>query len=36
MREVGVSKTTVWRWQEYFVEAGVDGLVKGRSNTNSL
>lgn len=31
MREVGVSKTTVWRWQEYFVEAGVEGLVKGRS-----
>jgi len=28
---VGVSKTTVWRWKEYFVEAGVDGLVKGRS-----
>ena len=34
MREAGVSKTTVWRWQEYFVEAGVDGLVKGRSNTS--
>jgi transposase len=31
MREVGVSKTTVWRWQDYFVEAGVDGLIKGRS-----
>lgn len=31
MREVEVSKTTVWRWQEYFVEAGVAGLVKGRS-----
>jgi len=31
MREVGVSKTTVWRWQDYFVEAGVAGLVKGRS-----
>jgi len=31
MREVGVSKTTVWRWQDYFVEAGVEGLVKGRS-----
>lgn len=31
MREVGVSKTTVWRWREYFVEAGVTGLVKGRS-----
>src|SRR6476620_5684193 len=26
MREVGVSKTTVWRWQDYFAEAGVDGL----------
>ena len=22
MREAGVSKTTVWRWREYFVEAG--------------
>src|SRR6266567_2877117 len=31
MRSVGVSKTTVWRWQDYFVEAGVVGLVKGRS-----
>ena len=31
MRAVGVSKTTVWRWQEYFAEAGVSGLVKGRS-----
>jgi transposase len=31
MREVGASKTTVWRWQGYFVEAGVAGLVKGRS-----
>src|ERR1700732_3234075 len=30
-REVGVSKTTVWRWQEYFAEAGVEGLVKGSS-----
>ena len=31
MREVGISKTTVWRWQDYFAEAGVDGLIKGRS-----
>jgi transposase len=31
MREVGVSKTTVWRWQGYFAEAGVEGLIKGRS-----
>jgi transposase len=31
MRAVGVAKTTVWRWQEYFAEAGVSGLGKGRS-----
>jgi transposase len=31
MRAVGVSKTTVWRWQDYFVEAGIAGLIKGRS-----
>jgi transposase len=31
MRAVGVSKPTVWRWQGYFAEAGVRGLVKGRS-----
>ena len=31
MRAVAVAKTTVWRWQTYFVEAGVAGLVKGRS-----
>jgi hypothetical protein len=28
----GVSKTTVWRWQDYFAEASVDGLIKGHSN----
>jgi transposase len=31
MRTVGVNKSTVWRWRDYFVEAGVSGLVKGRS-----
>ena len=31
MREAGVSKTTVWRWQSYFAEAGVEGLIRGRS-----
>ncbi len=30
MHEVGVSKATVWPWQEYFAEAGVEGLVEGR------
>lgn len=31
MREVSASKTTVWRWQGYFIEAGVSGLLVGRS-----
>jgi hypothetical protein len=31
MRTVSVSKTTVWRWQKYFVKAGVAGVIKGRS-----
>ena len=31
MRKVGVAKTTVWRWQDYFAEAGIAGLIKGRS-----
>jgi len=31
MRTVGVNKSTVWRWQDYFAEAGVAGLIKGRS-----
>jgi transposase len=34
MCEVGVSKATVWRWQDYFAEAGVDGLIKGRTNAS--
>ena len=26
-RETGVSKTCVWRWQEWFMNEGVDGLL---------
>lgn len=26
MRHAGVAKTAVWRWQERFMKAGVDGL----------
>src|ERR1700730_9135669 len=36
MREVGVPKTTLWRWQEYFAEAGGEGLGKGSSNLAGL
>ena len=31
MREVDVSKTSVWRWQERFAEVGVEGLLKGKT-----
>ena len=30
MRQVGTSKPTVWRWQERFLEEGVDGLLRDR------
>jgi transposase len=31
MRQVGCAKATVWRWQERFMEEGVDGLLRGKS-----
>lgn len=31
MREVDVSKTSVWRWQDRFMEAGIAGLIKGKT-----
>ena len=30
MREAGCPRPRFWRWQEYFAEAGVEGLVEGR------
>ncbi|PJK27666.1 helix-turn-helix domain-containing protein, partial [Minwuia thermotolerans] len=30
MAETGKSKTCVWRWQERFMHAGVDGLLRDR------
>ena len=30
MREAGVAKTAVWRWQERFMQEGVDGLLRDR------
>jgi hypothetical protein len=29
MRTAGVSETAVWRWQERFLEEGIDGLLLG-------
>ena len=31
MRQVGVAKTAVWRWQERFMRAGVDGLLRDKT-----
>ena len=31
MRRTGKSKTCVWRWQERFAEAGVDGLLRDKT-----
>lgn len=31
MREAGVSKTAVWRWQERFAQEGLDGLLRDRT-----
>jgi len=31
MREAGVSKTCVWRWQERFMAEGVEGLLRDRT-----
>lgn len=31
MRETKLSKTSVWRWQERFLEAGVEGLLKDKT-----
>ena len=31
MREAGVAKTAVWRWQERFMQEGVDGLLRDKT-----
>src|SRR5918912_2898000 len=30
MRRTGKAKTAVWRWQECFMRAGVDGLLRDK------
>jgi transposase len=36
MRRTGLSKPSVWRWQERYVEAGVDGLLRGRTRPSRV
>jgi transposase len=31
MRRTGLSKPSVWRWQERYIEAGVDGLLRDKT-----
>jgi transposase len=31
MRRTGKSKTCVWRWQERFMEEGIDGLLRDKT-----
>ena len=36
MRTAGVSKTAVWRWQERFMEEGVDGLLRDKTRPSRM
>jgi transposase len=36
MRETGKSKTCVWRWQERFAEAGVEGLLCDKTRPSRI
>ena len=34
MRRTGNAKTAVWRWQERFMQAGVNGLLEDKTNAH--
>jgi len=36
MRRTGKSKTCVWRWQQRFAEAGVDGLLRDKTRPSRI
>ena len=36
MRRTGLSKPSVWRWQERYIEAGVDGLLCDRTRPSRI
>ncbi|MCR4281472.1 MAG: helix-turn-helix domain-containing protein, partial [Bauldia sp.] len=36
MQAAGKSKTAVWRWQERFYEAGVDGLLRDKTRPSRI
>src|SRR6195952_4651440 len=36
MRAAGVAKTAVWRWQERFMQEGVDGLLRDKTRPSRI
>jgi hypothetical protein len=36
MRQTGKSKSVVWRWQERFIQAGVDGLLRDKTRPGNV
>ena len=36
MRQAGTSKVTVWRWQERFMRAGVEGLLRDKTRRSRI
>src|SRR5664279_2661066 len=36
MRQAGVAKTAVWRWQERFMASGVDGLLHDKTRPSRI
>jgi transposase len=36
MRQTGTSKTCVWRWQQRFMDEGVDGLLRDKTRPSRI
>ena len=36
MRRTGLGKPSVWRWQERYIEAGVDGLLRDKTRPSRI
>ena len=36
MRRTGLSKPSVWRWQECYIEAGLDGLLRDKTRPSRI
>ena len=36
MRRTGLSKPSVWRWQQRYIEAGVDGLLRDKTRPSRI